>query len=282
MHTLIIDSGGTKTEWFFLGREGQTSSGKAPGIHPFFLTEIELAEQFNKIGLELPTSRIQKIFHYGTGTNSQENCARLSRAYRRIFPDAAVEVQSDLLAVARALCGREKGIAIIMGTGSHAGRYDGEKFTKTAGGLGYALGDEGSGAHLGKQLLNHFLNGMLAKELSNKLRYEYKLSRESIVESVYRKPFPNRYLAGMAPFIAQHLHEPFIRELVLDSFREFFRMNIHPLQQEDPLPLYFVGSIGYYFSAPLWEIADEYDMTIGNIAKNPIEGLAAYHALKSE
>jgi N-acetylglucosamine kinase-like BadF-type ATPase len=278
VHTLIIDSGGTKSGWIFLGNEGQKTAGTAPGIHPFFLTEIELSEQFHKISQVLPSSRVQHIFHYGTGTNSQENCARLLRAYQRIFPLATVEIQSDLLAVARALCGREKGIAIIMGTGSHAGLYDGEKFIKTAGGLGYALGDEGSGAYLGKHLLNHYLNGLVPAELSQKLLLEYKLSRESIVESVYRKAFPNRYLASFAPFMAQHLHFPFIRDLVQKAFRSFFQMNIIPLQQEELLPLYFIGSIGYHFGEPLREVADEFEMSIGKIAKDPIEGLAVYHA----
>lgn len=277
MQTLIIDSGGTKAEWAFVNDNGKQADGLTPGIHPFFLTENELAEQFEKIAADLPSRQVQRIFHYGTGTNSIENCARLQRAYQHTFPEAQIEINSDLLAVARALCGQQSGIAVIMGTGSHAGLYDGTALVKTTGGLGYALGDEGSGAYMGKQLLNHFLNGLLPTDLSQSLQEEYKLTRESIVESVYRKPFPNRYLAGMAPFLAQHLTDPFIRELVQDAFRAFFQMNIQPLQQDDTYHLFFVGSVAFHFSKPLYEIADEFGLEIGKIDKAPMEGLISYH-----
>lgn len=277
MQTLIIDSGGTKAEWVFLDNNGKKASGSTPGIHPFFLTENELSEQLEKVVTSLPSGEVHRIFHYGTGTNSIENCARLQRAYQHVFPEAEIEINTDLLAVARALCGQQNGIAVIMGTGSNAGLYDGTALIKTTGGLGYALGDEGSGAYMGKQLLNYFLNGLLPTDLSHSLREEYELTRESIVESVYRKPFPNRYLASMAPFLSNHLTDPFIWELVLDAFRAFFQMNVQPLQGSDTYPLYFVGSVAFHFSKPLYEIADEFGMDIGKIAKTPIEGLINYH-----
>lgn len=281
MHTIIIDSGGTKANWAHLSNGSLQAEGTVPGIHPFFLTETELVEKLQEIRQSLPHSTIiQQLFHYGSGTNSEANVDRLHRAYQSIFPEATTAVESDLLAVARALCGHRSGIAAILGTGSNVGLYDGKDLVKTAGGLGYILGDEGGGAYLGKTLLNHFLNGLLPKTLRNLLQEKYQLSRDSIVEAVYRKPFPNRYLASMAPFLAGQLTHPYIAELVRSCFRDFFRMNVLPLQKDEPVPLSCGGSIAFHFADPLRSVAEEFEISIGNIAMSPIEGLVVYHAGK--
>lgn len=278
METIIIDSGGTKAHWAYLSGGSFREEGTVPGIHPFFLTESELAEKLQEIRQLLPrTTVIRQIFHYGTGTNSSANVDRLQRAYGLVFPEATVVVDSDLLAVAHALCGRQSGIAAILGTGSNIGLYDGEKLVSTTGGLGYVLGDEGSGAYLGRTLLNHFLNGLLPESLAASLRKKYQLSRDVIVEAVYRKPFPNRYLASMAPILSEHLSQPYIADLVRSCFRDFFRMNVRPLQTGDPVPLSCGGSIAFHFSEILREVADEFGIEIGKIAMSPMAGLVNYH-----
>lgn len=250
-----------------------------PGIHPFFLTEAELAEKLQEISHALPhSSTVQAIYHYGTGTNSQANRERLYRAYEAVFTEADTAVESDLLAVARALCKHKAGIAAILGTGSNVGRYDGKHLKKTAGGLGYALGDEGGGAYFGKHLLNHFLNGLLPEPLHSELQNHYQLSRDSILEAVYRKPFPNRYLASVAPFLKEHLSHPYIAELVRSCFRDFFRMNVLPLQAEEPVPLSCGGSIAFHFAEVLRAVAQEFEIEIGEIAMSPMEGLVRYHS----
>lgn len=276
---LIIDSGGTKANWSCLVNTKLEASGTVPGIHPFFLSEAELAEKLQEIRRILPTAVvIKEIYHYGTGTNSEANLTRLQRAYQSVFPQAATTVDSDLLAVAHALCGHSRGIAAILGTGSNIGLYDGKTLVKTAGGLGYILGDEGGGAYLGRHLLNHFLNGLLPEPLSAQLRERYELTRDNIVEAVYRQPFPNRYLAGFAPFLGDHREHPYIADLIRNCFRDFFRMNVLPLQPEDPLPLSCGGSIAFHFEVLLREVAAEYGIPIGAIAMSPMEGLLNYHA----
>lgn len=276
---LIIDSGGTKAHWVYLAEGSLQLEGTVPGIHPFFLTEEELAEKLREIRGQLPDegAGVLEAFHYGTGTNSQANMDRLYRAYQSVFPKAQTLIDSDLLAVAQALCGHQPGIAAILGTGSNVGRYDGRELVRTAGGLGYALGDEGGGAYLGKHLLNHFLNGLLPPELSEKLRDRHQLTRDSIIEAVYRQPFPNRYLATMAPFIGAHLSHPYIAELVRSCFRDFFRMNVLPLQAKDPVPLSCGGSIAFHFADVLREVAAEFSIEIGSIAMSPMEGLVQFH-----
>lgn len=279
MGRLIIDSGGTKAHWGYVVAGQLKQEGTVPGIHPFFLTEVELAEKLREIREAIATpDTLQEIFHYGTGTNSRANVDRLNRAYRAVFTEAKTVVESDLLAVAHALCGHEPGIAAILGTGSNVGRYDGCTLAETAGGLGYVLGDEGGGAYLGKTLLNHFLNGLLPEALNEQLRDRYRLSRDSIVESVYRKPFPNRYLAAMAPFLGEHRADPYIAELLRNCFRDFFRMNVLPLQPEAPVPLSCGGSIAFHFSEILRNVAQEFNIEIGKIAISPMPGLVTYHA----
>jgi N-acetylglucosamine kinase-like BadF-type ATPase len=279
LEKIIIDSGGTKANWAYLKNGSSQREGTVPGIHPFFLTETELAEKLQEIQHALPhSSKVQMIFHYGTGTNSRANLERLHRAYRAVFPQAETIVESDLLAVARALCGHQAGIAAILGTGSNVGRYDGKHLVKTAGGLGYALGDEGGGAYLGKHLLNHFLNGLLPPSLHAELQDHYQLSRDSILEAVYRKPFPNRYLASVAPFLGAHLSHPYITQLVQSCFRDFFRMNVLPLQANEPVPLSCGGSIAFHFATVLRAVAKEFEVEIGEIAMSPMEGLVRYHA----
>ncbi|PHN03808.1 hypothetical protein [Flavilitoribacter nigricans] len=278
VNKLLIDSGGTKANWAYLAEGSLQLEGTVPGIHPFFLTEAELAEKLREIREVLPHSgAVSAVFHYGTGTNNQANLSRLQQAYGTVFPEATTAVDSDLLAVARALCGHRPGIAAILGTGSNVGLYNGETLARTAGGLGYVLGDEGGGAYLGKHLLNHFLNGLLPDDLSAKLRERYQLSRDNILEAVYRKPFPNRYLATVAPFIGEHLSHSYIHELVRSCFRDFFRMNVLPLQPEERVPLSCGGSIAFHFADVLREIALEFNIEIGQIAMSPMEGLVRYH-----
>lgn len=277
MNTLIIDSGGTKAQWVCLAAGRKQAEGTVPGIHPFFLNEHELAQKLREIDSLLPPASVGMIFHYGTGTNSDANRKRLRTAYYDVFPDAQLAIESDLLAVARGLCRKEAGIAAILGTGSNVGLYDGRQFQRTAGGLGYVLGDEGSGAHLGKTLLNNYINGVLPTELSTALEQEYQLSRESILEAVYRQPFPNRYLASMAPFLAAQLDHPFIDELVRNCFYDFFRLNILPLQADPALSLNCGGSIAFHFEKKLREVADGFGVAIKHIAMSPMAGLISYH-----
>ena len=278
MNTLLIDSGGTKAGWVYLENNERKAEGTVAGIHPFFLTKEELAEKLHLIREVLPSNPIQEVFHYGTGTNSEANCLRLLEAYEIVFPNAKATIDSDLLAVAHALCGRKAGIAVILGTGSNVGLYDGRQLVKTVGGLGYVLGDEGSGVHLGKTLLNYYLNDLLPIELENKLEAQFQLSRESVLEAIYRKGFPNRYLASMAPFIAENLSHPFIIDIVRSCFRDFFKINILPLLKDESLPLCFGGSIAFHFEENLRAIAKEFEVEVGKVSMGPMEGLVAYHS----
>lgn len=278
MPTLIIDSGGTKAHWALITKGEQLTEGRLPAIHPFFVAQRELTERLELLRTALPLPLPDRIFFYGTGTSDPANVERLHNAFYDIFSGADVQIHSDLLAVARSLCGRAPGLAAILGTGSNVGRYDGRQLITTAGGLGYVLGDEGSGADLGKALLNHFLNGRLPSHIAQLLRERYELSRERIVAAVYRGEAPNRYLATFAPFLAEHVQEEAIDQLVQDRFRQFFIMNVLPLRGGDTsLKLSCSGSIAYHFRAVLQRVAADSGVVLGEITAGPMPGLIRYH-----
>ena len=200
-------------------------------------------------------------------------------ALRANLPSAGkVEVASDLLAAARAVCGREPGIACIMGTGSNSCYYDGEKVVMNVSPLGYILGDEGSGAVLGKLLVGDVLKKQLPEYLCEKFMREYNLDYTTIITSVYRKPAANRFLAQFAPFLEHNIEEPAIHAIVLRSFTDFFTRNVASYPGYKELPCNFVGSIAFCERKVLQEAADALGITIGTVIKDPMEGLVKYHS----
>ena len=200
---------------------------------------------------------------------------RLRPTSRRLGQSTSIP---DLLAAARALCGKEKGIACILGTGSNSCYYDGEKIVDNVSPLGYILGDEGSGAVLGKLLVGDVLKNQLPKELCDKFLKEYDLDRMKIIEAVYKKPAANRFLASLSPFLNKNIEEPSIHRLVLNAFKAFFVRNIENYENYKSMPVSFVGSVAYYYRDVLAEAAKALDITIGVVIKSPMEGLLKYHS----
>ena len=199
-------------------------------------------------------------------------------AIRAHIPAKTIEVHSDLLASARALCGNEPGIACILGTGSNSCYYDGKEIVDNVSPLGYILGDEGSGAVLGKLLVGDVLKKQLPEPLCEKFLKEYDLDRLEIIRRVYREPFANRFLASLSPFLAKNIEEPAVHRLVLNAFKAFFVRNNTNYKNYKSLKVNFVGSIAMYYRSVLEEAAASVDCTIGTIIKSPMEGLILYHS----
>ena len=224
-------------------------------------------------------SEIFEVDYYGAGCLSEEICSNVSRSIASVIPSATtISVNSDLLAAARALCGRNPGIACILGTGSNSCYYDGEKICDNVSPLGYILGDEGSGAVLGKLLVGDVLKKQLPAELCEKFLKQFNLDRMKIIENVYKKPAPNRFLASLSPFLIQNIEEPAIHRLVLNAFKSFFVRNIENYANFKEVPVSFVGSVGFYYREVLDEAAKALDITIGTVIKSPMEGLLKYHS----
>ena len=277
---LIADCGSTKTDWCFTEGGKTVSRVYTCGMNAVLLTEDEIRQKI--AGELLPQAEglaPEAVYFYGAGCLAPEICGNVARAIACNFPSAkTIEVYTDLLAAARALCGREPGVACIMGTGSNSCYYDGEKICDNVSPLGYILGDEGSGAVLGKLLVGDVLKRQLPEELCDKFLKQYNLDRLTIITRVYKEPAANRFLASLSPFLLENISEPAIRELVLTSFKAFFRRNVLNYKEATTLPVSFVGSIAWHYRPLLEEAAASCGLTVGTILQSPMEGLIAYHS----
>ena len=279
---LIAECGSTKIDWCVLSDEKKVAKQVFTlGMNAVMLTEEEMqgriaAELMPELG-ELSSS-IEAVYFYGAGCLAPEVCANVANALRSNLPSAAtVEVYSDLLAAARALCGRTGGIACILGTGANSCYYDGESIVKNVSPLGFILGDEGSGAVLGKLFLGDVLKNQLPASVAEEFLTEYNLTLLDVIRRVYKEPQPNRFLASVTPFISSHLDVPEIRSMVLDAFRAFFRRNVRQYESYGDKTAHFAGSIAYYFREVLEEAAAAEGFSVGLILKSPMEGLVKFH-----
>ena len=277
---LIADCGSTKIDWCLIENGKVVKQVFTTGMNAVMLTEEEMAQ---RIAAELmpelgSADGIEAVHFYGAGCISPEVCDNVANAIRKSIPAPVINVATDLLAAARALCGHEAGIACIMGTGSNSCYYYGEKICDNVSPLGYILGDEGSGAVLGKILIGDVLKNQLPADLCEKFLKQYDLDRMAIIRRVYKEPQGNRFLASITPFLIQNIDRPEVHALVLNSFKSFFIRNIQQYPGYDKLKVNFIGSIAYYYKDVLTEAANACNCTVGTIIKSPMQGLIEFHA----
>ena len=277
---LIADCGSTKIDWCVVENGEVKKQVFTSGINALLMTEEQIRETLaNELAQEVAAFEIESVYYYGAGCLFDDICANVRRAIAANVPSAkTIEVHSDLVAAARALCGNQEGIACILGTGSNSCFWDGEKIADNVSPLGYILGDEGSGAVLGKLLVGDVLKKQLPEELCEKFLKEYELDRQKIIESVYKKPAANRFLASLSPFLSKNIEEPAIHRLVLNAFKSFFVRNIENYKDYKNYAVSFVGSVAYYYREVLEEAAKAVDIKIGTVIKSPMEGLVKYHS----
>lgn len=277
---LIADCGSTKIDWCVVNDGKVVEQIFTSGINALLMTEEQIRETLAaELAEKVKDYAIESVYYYGAGCLFDDICANVRRAIAHNVPTAkTIEVHSDLLAAARALCGQNEGIACILGTGSNSCYYNGKEIVDNVSPLGYILGDEGSGAVLGKLLVGDVLKNQLPKELCEKFLTEYDLDRQKIIEGVYKKPAANRFLASLSPFLIKNIEEPAIHRLVLNAFKSFFVRNIENYSNYKSMPVSFVGSVAFYYKDVLAEAAKALDITIGTIIKSPMEGLVKYHS----
>lgn len=277
MVQLIADSGSTKCEWCLLVN-GKKKTIDTQGISPYFLNQQQIIELLQKELLpKLKNAVVEEVYYYGTGLANKNNVQIVKAALKAVFPKTKIEVHHDLLAAARALCGHNKGVACILGTGSNSCYYDGKKIAKNSPGLGYVLGDEGSGAYLGKKVLQHYLYKTFDEELMARFEKRFNTNEIEILESVYKKPLPNRYLASFAIFLVENRGHFMIDNIIEDSLNDFFFTHLNKYRESWVLPIHFVGSIAYGFKDVIKEICHMYELEVGTILKKPMDGLIKYH-----
>lgn len=274
---LIADSGGSKIDWRLLKRDGNIEQANAPGFNPYYQPIDDLSKSVQTTLIPKIDEHVDKIFFYGAGVSSEKNQLTIKDALNVFFPDATIEIGWDLLAAARALCGDEAGIACIMGTGSNSCLYDGEKIIGNVANLGWILADEGSGAFLGKRLVVDYLRDKLPTALAGQFQARFPYHREEILERVYQQEKPSAFLASFAKFIFQHLKEPYCYKLVYESFAEFYENNVMKYENYQTLKVHFTGSIAFYFSDILRQVANDKGITVKNILEGPISGLTLFH-----
>ncbi|MCI6856066.1 MAG: ATPase [Bacteroidales bacterium] len=277
---LIADCGSTKIDWCVVENGEVKKQVFTSGINALLMTEEQIRESLAlELAQEVAEFEIESVYYYGAGCLFDDICANVRRAIAANVPTAkTIEVHSDLVAAARALCGDREGIACILGTGSNSCFWDGEKIADNVSPLGYILGDEGSGAVLGKLLVGDVLKKQLPEELCEKFLKEYELDRQKIIESVYKRPAANRFLASLSPFLSKNIEEPAIHRLVLNAFKSFFVRNIENYKDYKNYAVSFVGSVAFYYREVLEEAAKAVDIKIGTIIKSPMEGLVKYHS----
>ena len=277
---LIADSGSTKTDWCVVENGVLVQQIFTKGTNPFFQSEEEISNEIATALLpELKTDEFDAVYFYGAGCGFPDKIEIVHRAIsKQLKVKGNVEVATDMLAAARGLCGREAGIACIMGTGSNSCYYDGENIVANVSPLGFILGDEGSGACLGKLMVGDLLKNQMNPELKEKFLKQFDLTPADIIDRVYRKPFPNRFLASLSPFLAQNINEPCVHELVLNSFKTFFKRNIMQYENYQNLKVNLIGSVAFYYKEVLAEAAEAMGIQLGTIIQSPMEGLIKYHA----
>jgi glucosamine kinase len=277
---LIADSGSTKTKWWLVSPDGDHTEYNTMGYNPYYLQSHEIAADIRHAllpDLEHHLGDIRSVYFYGAGVSTPEACAVIEAALQEVFTDARIDALHDMLAAARALCGAEAGIACILGTGSNSCLYDGTDITDNVPSLGFVLGDEGSGADLGRELLRRFFYRELPADLHEAFDGQYHLTKGLLLEAVYQKPLPNRYVASYAEFVIAHQKHPVIRELIKGRFAEFVRRQPAKYARSGMLPIHFLGSIAYMCQDIMAEVLADAGLRMGIFLRGPMERLVAYH-----
>lgn len=277
---LIADSGSTKTAWCLISGNQRVKDITTKGINPFYQTEEEIeAELKNTLCQEIGgENKINSVYFYGAGCADSQINSKLAKTLQQVLKSDKAEVSSDMLGAARGIFKHQKGIACIMGTGSNSAYYDGNEIVKSIPAGGFIIGDEGSGAVLGKTLIADYIKNQMPENILAEFKKFYNGTYLDVVNHVYKQPFPNRWLANFTKFMYEKREDDYIHNMIVNSFTLFFNRNIKQFDSWENTEVGFVGSIAYYFEKELKEAAQKCEITVSEIYQNPIEGLIEYHS----
>ena len=274
---LIADSGSTKAAWCLLDGKKKKKI-VTQGISPYFLSALQIQEILEKELLPaLKHIQPDIIHYYGTGCSNPANIKTVKQALKKVFPMAKINVDHDLMGAAKALCGDEKGVACILGTGSNSCYYNGKKIVNNSPGLGFILGDEGSGAYLGKKVIQYYMYKTFDPELMDRFDAKYNTNAIEILDAVYKQPMANRYLANFTEFLVENRGHFMIENIIEDSLNDFFFTHICKYRESWILPIHFIGSVAYGFKDVVKEMCNSYELQIGKVLQQPMDGLIKYH-----
>ncbi len=279
MSIIIADSGSTKTQWNIISNNKQIKEIFSQGINPYFISEEDIVRLLlMKFDKQAERKGVEKVFFYGAGCSLKEKCDIVYSAISKVFTNAIIEVESDLLASARAVFGNTKGVSCILGTGSNVAVYNGNSFTDNINSLGYALGDQASGANIGKELVRAYFQKEMPIDLRILFKQTYNIDLGTVLDRVYKQEYPNRYLASFAPFASENIENSFVKRIVTKAFREFVEFQLKSVEfDKNEYKVAFVGSIAYYFKDILSSVLLQNNYKIGKIIKAPMDGLLNFH-----
>ncbi len=278
----IVDSGSTKSSWVFVDRLLRKHEFKTVGFNPYYQDseEIFLTISRNLLPLIPSGEPVEEVHFYGAGCGQASQKEIVSTGLKKAFPLSEIFVDHDMLAAARSLFGHTPGIACIAGTGSNTCYYDGDKIIQNIYSPGLALADEGSGGFLGKLLARDYVRKALPEHLMKKFE-EFTTDRlEDILDKVYKKPFPNRYLASLAPFVVKHQEDPYLFQMAYENFEQMFKQCISRYEKHTTLPIRFVGSIAAHLRPVLDKVAEDKGVKVDKVVANPMDGLVEFHMQK--
>lgn len=275
---LVADSGSTKTDWRLINDKTEVLACSTMGFNPYFVDVAVVLKELSASILEGKKEEVEQVFFYGAGCSSTEKQTFLAAIFAQFFKNANITVVHDLLAAARAACKNESGLVAILGTGANTCLYNGTDITHNIPALGYILGDEGGGVHLGKLFIKKLLHGQLSDKVSTDFKHTFPdLNLNTILDKVYKQALPNRFLASFAKFILKHENEAEINAIIQQSFHEFFKQYIVLYPNYQQHPLHIVGSIGFHFQQHIVLAAKEYGVSIGKVIQQPINELVDFH-----
>jgi glucosamine kinase len=278
MSYLIVESGSTKTDWCLLRKNKKPAQFTTSGINPFLQSLESIAEMLKQ---ELPVSNFkqlpERIFYYGAGAATKIKQQQISTLLKTHFGIGKVEVNGDMMAAARALCGEKKGIVCILGTGSASCYFDGKKIKERQPSLGYIAGDEGSGNHMGKRILQYYTYNTFDTELKMDFEMRFGSDLEQIIYKLYHEPYPNRLLASFVALLKENRGHYMVENIIEDCLNDFFTNAILKYRQSWRKPLYFTGSIAFNFSDIIISLCEQYELEAGKIEQSPMDGLIRFH-----
>jgi glucosamine kinase len=279
---LIADSGSTKTNWVLLGNDLKTIEANTQGFNPYFQTSRIIEDAIrNELSKEIISQAKEKdltVFYYGAGCSSPDKVKTVALALQNVFINATISVHHDLLASARALCGTHPGIACILGTGSNSCYYDGKEIKENIPSVGYFFGDYGSGGHIGKKLIQAYFDDKIPADLKSKFSAMPDFDREYILDNIYQKPMPNRFLASYGKIAAEFIQHDYIKKMVKKCFTDFLMYQVEKYSTHKQLPINFVGSVASSNKDLLLEVIAERGLKPGLILKSPMSGLIEFHS----
>ncbi len=275
---LLAESGSTKTDWCLLRPHAPVLRFKTPGINPYLQTPESINHMLHEeLGWDPAKHHPDAISFYGAGAGTATNQKILQDALQHFFGVNRVGVQSDMMAAAHALCGDEKGVVCILGTGSNSCYYDGRKIARQHASLGYVAGDEGSGNHMGKRVLQYYAYNTFDEQLRTHFEMLFGSDMQKILHHIYREPFPNRYLASFVQVLSGNRGHFMVENIVEDCLNDFFHHHVLKYRESWTHPLHFSGSVAFAFKDVIENLCHQYELELGQVAQSPMEGLIRYH-----